>query len=115
MLEPLVQAGAVGRAEMTDLEIGICARSVDEWDALAVALEVMVRVAITDRHFARARQVQRLLVERGLRGRKLPNLLIAAAAEEKGLIVVHYDADFAHIAEVTGQIAEWVVPRGSVD
>lgn len=115
VLEPLVQAGAVGRAEMTDLEIGFSARSVDEWDALAVALEVMVRVAITDRHFARARQVQRLLVEKGLRGRKLPNLLIAAAAEEKGLIVVHYDADFAHIAEVTGQIAEWVVPRGSVD
>ncbi len=115
VLEPLVQAGAVGRAGMSDLEIGFSARSVDEWDALAIALDVMALVPITDRHFTRARQVQRLLVEKGLRGRKVPDLLIAAAAEEKGLTVVHYDADFARIAEVTGQIVEWIVPRGSVD
>lgn len=100
---------------MSDLEIGFSARSVDEWDALAIALDVMALVPITDRHFTRARQVQRLLVEKGLRGRKVPDLLIAAAAEEKGLTVVHYDADFARIAEVTGQIVEWIVPRGSVD
>jgi hypothetical protein len=115
VLEPLVQAGAVGRAAVSDLEIGFSARSVDEWDALAIALDVMALVAITAQHFSRARHVQRLLVERGLRGRKVPDLLIAAAAEEKGLTIVHYDADFAHIAEVTGQIVEWIVPRGSVD
>jgi len=28
--------------------------------------------------------------------------------------VLHYDADFELIAEVTGQPVEWVVPRGSV-
>lgn len=100
---------------MSDLEIGLSARSVDEWDALAIALDVMALVPITAQHFSRARQVQRLLVEKGLRGRKVPDLLIAAAAEEKGLTIVHYDADFAHIAEVTGQIVEWIVPRGSVD
>jgi predicted nucleic acid-binding protein len=115
LLEPLVQAGAVGRAATSDLEIGFSARGVDEWDALAVALDVMELVPITPQHFSRARQVQRLLSERGLRGRKVPDLLIAAAAEERGLIVVHYDADFDHIAEVTGQVVEWIVPRDSVN
>ncbi|MDH2904386.1 MAG: PIN domain-containing protein [Actinomycetota bacterium] len=115
VLEPLVQAGAVGRAAMSDLEIGFSARNVDEWDALALALDVMALVPVTARHFSRARQVQRLLAEKGLRGRKVPDLLIAAAAEEAGLIVVHYDADFDHIAQVTGQVVEWIAPRGSVE
>lgn len=33
----------------------------------------------------------------------MPDLLIAAAAEELDLIVLHYDADFDRIASVTGQ------------
>ena len=100
---------------MSDLEIGFSARNVDEWDALAMALEVMDLVPITAQHFPRARQVQRLLAEKGLRGRKVPDLLIAAAAEEQGLTVLHYDADFDHIAAVTGQNVEWIVARGSLD
>ena len=39
----------------------------------------------------------------------------AAAAESRGLTVLHYDADFDRIASVTGQSCEWVVPAGSVD
>ncbi len=27
--------------------------------------------------------------------------------------VMHYDYDFDAIAEITGQLCEWVVPRGS--
>jgi predicted nucleic acid-binding protein len=49
------------------------------------------------------------------RGRKVPDLLIAAAAESRSLIVLHYDADFDRIAAMTGQSCEWVVPAGSVD
>jgi hypothetical protein len=41
--------------------------------------------------------------------------LIAAAAEESGLAVLHYDADFDLITGVTGQPCEWVVPAGSID
>ena len=100
---------------MSDLEVGFSARGVDEWGALAIALDVMALVPITAQHFLRARQVQRVLTQRGLRGRKVPDLLIAAAAEESGLTVLHYDADFSHIAQVTGQVVEWVVPPGSVD
>jgi hypothetical protein len=68
-----------------------------------------------ERHVVRALEVQRMLAERSQRGRTLPDLIAAAAAEAEGLTVLHYDADFDRIAVVTGQPVEWVVPRGSVD
>ena len=58
-------------------------------------------------------QVQRLLAERSQRGRKIPYLLVAAAAEELDVAVLHYDAGFDLIAMVTGQKCEWVVPAGA--
>ncbi len=66
-------------------------------------------------HVRRSRQVQRLLASRSQRGRNTPDLLIAAAAEQAGLTLLHYDADFDLIAKVTGQRCEWVVPAGSID
>lgn len=43
-----------------------------------------------------------------------PDLLVAAAAEQAGLPVLHYDSDFDVIASVTGQPVEWIAPRGSL-
>jgi predicted nucleic acid-binding protein len=60
-------------------------------------------------------QVQRDLAAGGLKGRTVPDLLIAAVAEANSLTVLHYDADFEHIATVTGQPTEWIVERGSID
>ena len=45
--------------------------------------------------------------------RGIDDLIIAAAAEQAGLTVLHYDDDFDLIAEVTGQPMEWVV-QGTV-
>jgi predicted nucleic acid-binding protein len=39
---------------------------------------------------------------------------VAACAERADLAVLHYDADFERIAELTGQAEQWVVPRGTV-
>lgn len=114
-LEPKAQRGSLARAGISDLEIGYSARDAAEWDELASALNVFELVETTSEHLRRARQVQRLLAERHQRGRKVPDLLIAAAAEARGLTVVHYDTDFDQIATVTGQSCEWVVPAGSVD
>ncbi|MBV9383157.1 MAG: PIN domain nuclease [Streptosporangiaceae bacterium] len=44
----------------------------------------------------------------------LPDLIIAAAAELHGATVLHYDADYDSIAEITGQPAEWVAAKGSL-
>jgi predicted nucleic acid-binding protein len=115
VLEPLATAGQVARAGISDLEVGFSARNLREWTQLAAALDAFPLVETDARHLRRARQVQRLLASRGLRGRKIPNLLVAAAGEERGLAVLHYDTDFDVIARVTGQPCEWVVPAGSID
>jgi predicted nucleic acid-binding protein len=114
-IEPRVQQGQLARAAISDLEIGFSARNAAEWDRLADAVEVFELVETTAEHVRRAKQVQRLLASRHQRGRKLPDLLVAAAAEASGVTVLHYDQDFDLIASVTGQSCEWVVPAGSVD
>ena len=38
----------------------------------------------------------------------------AAVAEHHGAAILHYDADFEHIAAVTGQPQTWIAPRGSL-
>jgi predicted nucleic acid-binding protein len=115
VVEPLAAAGALARAGITDLEIGYSARDAAEWDRMLHALEVFEPIETTPDHFRRARQVQRLLAAKHQRRRKLPDLLVAAAAEANDLAVLHYDADFDRIAAATGQPAEWVVKAGSVD
>lgn len=114
-IEARAAAGELARAGISDLEIGYSARSAAEWDRLIEALQVFELVETTSDHLRRARQVQRLLATRHQRGRKVPDLLIAAGAEARNLGVLHYDADFDHIAAVTGQACEWVVPAGSAD
>lgn len=114
-IEPRATQGELARAGISDLEIGYSARSEAEWDRLMGALQVFELVETTGDHLRRARQVQRLLATKHQRGRKVPDLLIAAAAEARGLTVLHYDADFDRIAVVTGQPCEWVVPAGAAD
>ncbi|MGI8791883.1 MAG: PIN domain-containing protein [Acidimicrobiales bacterium] len=113
-IEQLDRLG-LARTSMTDLEVGFSARSGVEWDRLVGALDTFQLIDIDAHHFARARQVQRLLADDGLRSRKLPDLLIAAVAEAASLTVLHYDADFDHITAVTAQPSEWIVPRSSID
>lgn len=115
ILEPLTELGLVGRSGISDLEIGYSARNAREWDALHEALDAFELVELDARHVKRARQVQRMLAARSQSGRKVPDLLVAATAENENLIVLHYDGDFDRIAAVTGQKCEWVVPSGSID
>ena len=115
VVEPLAAAGQVGRPRICDLEIGYSARNADEWDRLVAALSAFSPVETTAPHVHRALQVQRLLAARSQRGRKIPDLLVAAAAEGLDLAVLHYDGDFDLIAVVTGQQCQWVVPSGTVE
>ncbi|HEX4660561.1 MAG TPA: PIN domain nuclease [Streptosporangiaceae bacterium] len=114
VVEPLAAAGELGRPSICDLEVGYSARNAKEWDQLVGALDAFVAVDTSAAHLRRALQVQRLLAERSQRGRKIPDLLVAAAAEELEVVVLHYDADFDLIASVTGQRCQWVVRAGSI-
>ncbi len=115
VVEPLAAAGALGRPNIGDLEVGYSARNADEWDELTRALDAFEMIETSAAHVRRALQVQRLLAQRSQRGRKIPALLIAAAAEELHAAVLHYDADFDLIADVTGQTCSWIVPAGTVE
>lgn len=116
-VEPLIDAGLAATCSVTDLEQLFSARSGAEhreWrEEIALRFaNVRVRQATLDR----AIEIQGLLADKGQhRAASIPDLVVAAAAERAGLTVLHYDADFELIATVTGQEAEWVVPRGSVD
>ena len=114
-VEPLAASGSLARAGISDLEIGYSARSAKEWDEAANALHVFTLIETDSGHLRRARQVQRLLAAQHQRGRKVPDLLVAAAAEACNLSVLHYDADFDRIAAVTGQPVAWVVPAGTIN
>ncbi|MGL5851076.1 MAG: PIN domain-containing protein [Phycicoccus sp.] len=115
VVEPLAVTGRLGRPRICDLDIGYSARNAREWDHLIAALDLAVGVDLTASHVRRALQVQRQLAERSGRGRKIPDLLVAAAAEALDVAVLHYDSDFDLIASVTGQRCTWVVPSGTVD
>jgi predicted nucleic acid-binding protein len=72
-------------------------------------------VEITQLTLGRAVAVQDVLADRSQQGgAKIADLLIAAAAEAAGLVVLHYDHDFDLIADITGQPTEWIVPAGTV-
>ena len=115
--EPKVLAGLIASCSITDLEHLFSARSGEEHRARRgdIALR-FVLVPLDQATLDRAVEVQGLLADKAQhRAASIPDLVVAAAAEHAGLTVLHYDADFDLIATVTGQPAEWVVPRGSVD
>lgn len=97
------------------LEYRFSASNASEWDALNAVLAGFGASTLPSDAFDRASQVQRLLAERGLKGRKPPDLLIAAHAELTRQTVVHYDRDYDHIASVTGQPTLWIAAPGTID
>lgn len=116
VVEPLILDGAVAVSAVVLLEMLRFTRSPADHRRLATNLAGLPCVETTDDVCLRALDVQRGLATRSEhRGAKVPDLLIAAAAEAAGLAVLHYDADYDRIGAVTDQQTEWVVPRGSVD
>jgi predicted nucleic acid-binding protein len=63
----------------------------------------------------RAREVQVRMAARGHhRAAGVVDLLTAAVAEHHGAAILHYDADFEHIAATTGQPHTWIAPPGTL-
>lgn len=113
-LGPLLVEGLVATTPIADLEVLYSARSIADYESILAQRRAFPSYPITEETTDRAIEVQYLLARRGQHRVPLPDLLIAAVAEINGLTVIHYDADFDRIAAVTGQLCEWVVPRGSI-
>lgn len=114
-LGPIIEAGQAATCSIVDLEVLYSARNHEEHERIRARRELAyTRVPLTQKVFDRAVEVQSHLAKKARHRLPIADLIVAAAAEEAGLAVLHYDGDFDRIAEVTGQPVEWVVPPGSV-
>jgi predicted nucleic acid-binding protein len=113
-LRPLADAGVIASCGAQDLE-ALYSANTGEYESLRnERLAIFTYLETEEADWQRALTVQRELAKKSQhRGVKIVDLLTAAIAEHHGLVLLHYDSDYDRVAEVTGQRAEWVVPRGS--
>lgn len=115
-LTPLMHAGHTAICGVVALELLYSARS--EADMVARRSDLartFVMIETGEADFLRAQDLMQELAANGMhRSAGIADVLVAACAQRAGLTLLHYDADFDLIAQVTGQPAEWVVPRGSI-
>lgn len=114
-LDPLVIAGQVATCAVVDLQLLYSTRGQDEYAKLAAIRRACFPLLATeDVDLRRAAQLQAALAARSRHRIAWPDLVIAAVAERHGVTLLHYDADYDLIADITGQRIEWVVPKGSL-
>lgn len=109
-LSALLVSGATATCALTDLEVGAAAVDEAEHRLIVAERRLFPRVPIDDAVLDRALEVQGQLLEPGV---PLGPLVVAAAAERAGLVVLHHDPAFDRIAAATGQPTEWVAPPGA--
>jgi predicted nucleic acid-binding protein len=100
-----IGAGLVAICDITELEVLYSARSAADRARLKAALDAhYVWCPVPDGIYRRSRVVQEQLTAKGEHRSAGPvDLLVAAAAEEAGLALLHYDRDLETIARTTGQ------------
>ncbi|MGC0416644.1 PIN domain nuclease [Embleya sp. AB8] len=116
VIKPLHQRYLLAVCQPTEYEMIHLARDTAEATRISTWLQAFDYVRSDEKTFTRALEIQRHALNAGFhRALSLPDLLIAAAAEQHCLTVLHYDGDFDMIATLTGQPTQWVVPSGSAD
>ncbi|WP_051175571.1 PIN domain nuclease [Nocardia exalbida] len=113
----LIADRAAATCVTVDLEAGYSGRNLADLQNISQRRRALyVNLPINETIADRAREVQQLMARKGHhRAAGIVDLLTAAVAEFHGAVLVHYDADFEHIAAVTRQPQVWVVPQGSID
>lgn len=113
--ESLLATGRLAICQMTALEFLNNAPDPKSYEVIWRALQAHRWLDVTADAMSRALEVHRMLAAQSQhRHFRLPDLIIAATAEENRATVLHYDADYDRIAAVTGQPVEWVVSKGSL-
>jgi predicted nucleic acid-binding protein len=104
-LEAAVAAGRIATCDVVVLEVLRGARNAGELDELREGFDDLPHCPVTSLAFRRALWVQAQLARRRGGQHRVPpsDLLVAAAAEARGIAVVHHDRHFDAIAAVTGQ------------
>ena len=98
------------------LEILYSARNGEEFDVLAGQLAAVRPAPLTAAVIRAAEDAMRRLAHRSAGAQRIPiiNYLLAAAAQEMGAAVIHYDHDYDTLADVMEFEAVWLAPAGSL-
>lgn len=112
----LIADRAAATCVTVDLEAGYSGRNLTDVREIAKRRkELYIVLPVSEVIADRARDVQLRMAARGHhRAAGVIDLLTAAVAEHHGAVILHYDADFEHIAATTGQPHKWIVPRGTI-
>lgn len=112
----LITDRAAATCVTVDLEAGYSGRDLRDVRTIAERRrELYVVLPISEVIADRARDVQVRMAARGHhRAAGVIGLLTAAVAEHHGAVLLHYDADFEHVAATTGQAHTWIAPRGTL-
>ncbi len=98
------------------LEILLSARSGADFDVLAERLSAVRPAPLTAATARAAQDAMRTLAHRSAGAQRIPviDYLIAAAAQEIGAAVLHYDRDYDTLAEIMAFESVWLAPPGSL-
>jgi len=98
------------------MEILFTARSGAEFDALAEQLSALRPAPLTSAVLRAAEDAMRTLAHRSSGSQRIPlvDYLVAAAAQEMGGAVIHYDRDYDTLAEVMEFESVWLAPAGTL-
>ncbi len=113
-LRPLMEDGLIATCAIVDLEVLYSSRNLSDYEDVLDERRSLDSAAITPEVMERAIELQHELARRGQHRMPIPDLVISAAAQTAGLVVLHYDSDFERIGAAGGAGHEWVVPKGSI-
>lgn len=114
-LQAELDRGVVATCAIVDAELAVSARSPQDADDLAAERRALRWLTTPDEVWDTVLATQRALVDSARhRSVKIPDLIIAGVAQRHRATVLHYDADYDAIAEVTKQPVRWLVERGTL-
>ncbi|HSR94275.1 MAG TPA: PIN domain-containing protein [Solirubrobacterales bacterium] len=110
-----VETGLVLVCDLVILELTRLAPNERRAHEVADRLAAFEAIPMPARLWSRARETQLALATSGDHRRVPPaDLLLAGAAEEAGVALVHYDRDYERIAAASGFRHQWLVPDGTL-
>ncbi len=117
--EPWVEVLRADRLRLSPvvrMEILLSARSGDSFDSLAEHLSALRVAPLSSSVLRAAEAAMRALAGRSAGAQRLPivDYLVAAAAQETGAAVIHYDRDYDLLAEIMSFESIWLSPPGSL-
>jgi len=112
-----LRARQIATCSITTLEMLYAARDADDVAGLevdeATLRDVPVTVSVQRSAITALRELSRIGAA-GYHRVKLPDALIAAAAQEAGIGVLHYDHHYDRLAEVLHFDSRWIADPGSL-